>query len=549
MGLFTSSGLNTVPTTSQQQTISPYAQPYVEDLLGKTMAFTDQPTPAYTGQLTAGYSPLQQQAWQGLSSLTLPTALTSAGTSLQNIATRAQNLGFTPTTFTDVYQAPQTYQAGEFGNQYAAPQAYQASDIENQYASPQMYQARDVTTGEFTPEAAQRYMNPYIQAALEPQLREARRQADITAAQNAAKMAQSGAFGGSRQAMVEAELQRNLGRQLSDITGQGYAQAFQQAGQQFQADQARQLQAQQMNVQQAQFAAQQGMQDAELMARYGMTAAQANEASRQFGAQQAAQAAQLRAQYGLAGQQAAEQSRQYGYGQQMTAAQLEAQYEAQRQQQEQAARQFGATYGLQGLQAATSAQQAAANAAAQQAQYGLMNLQALSKVGTEQQALNQAALNAQYNEWLRQQKYPAEMLKLQRDVLTGLPVTTTETFGAKPTIAQQLAGGVSGAAGVIKDLKSMGVPTDQIFNYVKNMFGGTGGLTDAQVQAQLDLVASPYYGPPTGATPVGDGTYQLVDNGIVSTFDADGNLIGMESATGGGGGTDTGYGDYSDWWA
>jgi hypothetical protein len=393
-------------------------------------------------------------------------------------------------------------------------------------------------------------MNPYIQQALNPQLAEARRQAEITAAQNAAKMAQSGAFGGSRQAMVEAELQRNLGRQMADITGQGYAQAFQQAGQMFQADQARALQAQQANVQQAQFAAQQGMQDAELMARYGMTAQQANEASRQFGAQQAAQAAQLQAQYGLSAQQAAEMSRQYGYGQRMTAAQLEAQYEAQRQQQEQAARQFGATYGLQGLQAATSAQQAAANAAAQQAQYGLANLQALSKAGSEQQALNQAALNAQYNEFLRQQKYPAEMLKLQRDLITGLPMTTKESFSAKQSIAQQLAGGVAGASGIIRDLKKMGMPIDKIGDYIKKMFGGEGEgkLTPEQIQAELDRAESGYYGPPADATNRGDGTYETIENGVRTIYDADGSVIGMESAE-----DNTPYYDYDfpssdEWW-
>ena len=550
MGLFTSSGLNTVPSSSEQTTISPYAQPYVTDLLGKGMAFTGAETPVYTGQLTAGASDYQTQAWKGLSGLTLPTALTTAGTNLQNISAQAQQLRHTPTTFTDTYQAPEAYQTTQFANQYQAPAAFTPSQIANQYRSPQAYQAREVTTGMFTPEAAQQYMNPYIQAALDPQLREARRQAEITAAQNAAKMAQSGAFGGSRQAMVEAELQRNLGRQMADITGQGYAQAFQQAGQQFQADQARALQAEQMNVQQAQFAAQQGMQDAELMARYGMTAAQANEASRQFAAQQAAQAAQLQAQYGLSAQQATEMSRQYGYGQRMSAAQQEAQFEAQRQQQEQAARQFASTYGLQGLQAATSAQQAAANAAAQQAQYGLANLQALSKAGAEQQGLSQAALNAQYNEFLRQQKYPAEMLKLQRDLITGLPMTTKETFTPKQTIAQQLAGGVAGASGIIRDLKAIGMPIDQIGSYIKKMFGGTGEgkLTEEQIQAELDRASGQYYGPPADATNRGDGTYETVDNGIRTIYDADGNVVGMESA-------DEGYSyDYGydnaegDWW-
>lgn len=484
MGLFSSSGLNTVPSSSEQTTVSPYAQPYVSDLLAKGLAFTGAQTPAYTAQMTSGPSTYQTEAWKGLSGLTLPSTLTQAGTSLQDISTKAQNLPYTPQTFTDTYQAPAAYQTGQFANQYKSP-----------------YQA-------FTAEAAQQYMNPYIQSALNPQLQEARRQAELTAAQNAAKMAQAGAFGGSRQAMVESELQRNLATNLANITGQGYAQAYQQAQQGFQADQARALQ------------------DAEMMARYGMTADQAREASRQF-----------------------------GYGQQMTAAQLEAQYEAQRQQQEQAARQFGATYGLQGLQAATSAQQAAGNIGAQQAQYGLANLQALSKAGTEQQALNQAALNAQYNEWLRQQKYPAEMLKLQRDLLTGLPMTRKEMFTPKPSIAQQLAGGVSGASGIIRDLKAMGMPMDKIAEYVKKAFGGVGGITNEQLQAEIDRAGGEYYGPPAGATSRPDGTYETVENGIRTIYDPDGSVIGMESADTGGGSDydyyDFGYGDSGSndqWW-
>ena len=59
MGLFDSTELNAVPSKSTQQTVSGYAQPYVSDLLGKTQAFTGEPTPVYTGQLTAGPSYLQ----------------------------------------------------------------------------------------------------------------------------------------------------------------------------------------------------------------------------------------------------------------------------------------------------------------------------------------------------------------------------------------------------------------------------------------------------------------------------------------------------------
>jgi hypothetical protein len=70
--------------------------------------------------------------------------------------------------------------------------------------------------------------------------------------QNAAKMTQAGAFGGSRQAILDAENQRNLGTTLSNITGQGYASAYDKAMQQFNADQQR-------KVQEAQFGADFGL--------------------------------------------------------------------------------------------------------------------------------------------------------------------------------------------------------------------------------------------------------------------------------------------------
>jgi hypothetical protein len=82
-----------------------------------------------------------------------------------------------------------------------------------------------------SPEAMQAYMSPYMQNVVDVQQREARRAADIQREQNQAVAARQGAFGGSRQAIVEAELQRNLGTQLGDIQATGLQQAFGQAQQ------------------------------------------------------------------------------------------------------------------------------------------------------------------------------------------------------------------------------------------------------------------------------------------------------------------------------
>lgn len=97
---------------------------------------------------------------------------------------------------------------------------------------------------QFTAQAAQDYMNPYLQAALDPQIEEARRQAQITRLGDANRLTQAGAFGGSRQAIMESEGQRNLARILKDIRNVGGQQAFTQGMNQFNIEQNRAQQAQ-----------------------------------------------------------------------------------------------------------------------------------------------------------------------------------------------------------------------------------------------------------------------------------------------------------------
>lgn len=503
MGIFDSPGLKSVPNKSTQDTVSTYAQPYVTNLLDKTQALTNAPMPKYTGQLTAGYGDLQEQAWKGLSGLTIPDSLKNAGTNLSTISQAQANLKYDPATFTNTYNAPDAYQGNTFSNQYQATTPYQASNIQSAYQSPaNMYSPTNVSTGTFDAAAAQKYMNPYIQQALNPQLEALQRQQAINQQGDMAKLAQAGAFGGSRQAILQAQNNENLLRQQSGLIGQGYNQAFTQAGQQFTADQARDLQAQQANVQQAQFAAQQGMTDAQMKAQYGMTAAQANEASRQFGQSQAANAAQLQAQYGLSAQQANEASKQFGYGQKMTAAQLASAADQARQQSQSQANQFAATYGLQGLQAAAQSQTAAATAGAQANQYGLANLQALSKAGTEQQNLDQQAVNAQYNEYLRQLKYPQDMIKLQSDALSKLPITTRNELTAQKSFMQGAVNSADTVLGLMDKMKKQGMTPDAISKYINGLSKtnprATGGIT---LDSNGNMV---YPESPSGGTPYSD---------------------------------------------
>jgi hypothetical protein len=80
-------------------------------------------------------------------------------------------------------------------------------------------------------------MNPYLSAVLTPQLDELRRQSQITQMGTAGKLAQAGAFGGSRQAIMDAETQRNLLQEQNKAIGQGYANAYDKAMGQFNTEQ------------------------------------------------------------------------------------------------------------------------------------------------------------------------------------------------------------------------------------------------------------------------------------------------------------------------
>jgi hypothetical protein len=228
-------------------------------MLGKAQALSNKPYDAYGGPLTAGASTLQNNAFKGIGSLATPSAIGNAATTAGNVATNLSGMSYSPTTSTNQFNAPNAYQPTTSTNQFNAPDAY-----------------KSVGSG-FDADQASQYMNPYLQMSLQPQIEEARRQSQITQMQNAAKMTKTGSFGGGRQAIMDAETQRNLGTNLANITGQGYNTAFTNAQTQFNADQLR-------KIQEAQYGSTQGMTAAQSQAQYGLSAEQEAEKSKQFGA-------------------------------------------------------------------------------------------------------------------------------------------------------------------------------------------------------------------------------------------------------------------------
>lgn len=185
------------PTGSTTATgLSPYIGDYIagaDGYLSKAWGLSEKPYEAYKGPLTAGTAPLQSQAFQDLGNLQVPGAMGQATTTAGNIATKLGGMSYSP--------------VGEM----------------------------------FSAQQAMNYMNPYLQAALDPQLKELTRQSDIARMSDAARLAQAGAFGGSRQAIMESEGRRNLLGKQADVLGQGYATAYDKAMAQFNADQARKI--------------------------------------------------------------------------------------------------------------------------------------------------------------------------------------------------------------------------------------------------------------------------------------------------------------------
>jgi hypothetical protein len=121
---------------------------------------------------------------------------------------------------------------------YTGPLTAGASDLQQQAfaGAGEMAQAGYTPgqfAGSFTPQVAQQYMNPYLQASLDPQLRELQRQSDIARMSDASRLTKAGAFGGSRQAIMESEGRRNLLDKQQDVLGTGYKTAYDMAQQQF----------------------------------------------------------------------------------------------------------------------------------------------------------------------------------------------------------------------------------------------------------------------------------------------------------------------------
>jgi hypothetical protein len=94
-------------------------------------------------------------------------------------------------------------------------------------------------TQRFDPATAAQYMSPYQQAVVDVEKREAVRQAQVPMQQIRQQAAGAGGYGGSRQAILEAEAQRNLQGRLGDIQTRGSQAAYETGLRSFEAQKER----------------------------------------------------------------------------------------------------------------------------------------------------------------------------------------------------------------------------------------------------------------------------------------------------------------------
>ena len=251
----------TPPLLGQSSSLSQFAGHYVSDMLGKGAALSELPYQAYQGPLTAAESQLQNQAFTGLANLAVPQASMAGSFTGSSYVppTTQQAINSTPTGMTQAVAAiptANTYSQNDINTVVNAINsgAMTTAQVAEQFGVDEQYVIDNMSTvansaapqNGFTPatdSVLQQYMTPYLQGALQPQYDAATRQAQIAQQNLQGQYGKAGAYGGSRQGVAEAELQRGLLDRMAGITGTGYQNAFQQAQNQFNTEQGYGLQA------------------------------------------------------------------------------------------------------------------------------------------------------------------------------------------------------------------------------------------------------------------------------------------------------------------
>lgn len=272
--------------------------------------------------------------------------------------------------------------------------------------------------GEYSPASrVQAFMNPYEDEVVQQTLQDIRREGDIREQGLQAQAAAAGAFGGSRQAVAEQELARNVldqqAKAASQLRQAGFGQASQQAQQAFEAARQRQMAG-------AQLGGQLGMQAAGLEQNVGQ---QMGQLGLGYGGLEQQNIAQM---MGMAGQ-----SGQFG-------------------------QQLGQLAGLGGQLGQTLSGMGTEQAGLGQLVQNLygQDIKTLEAFGARDQALQQAIADAQRMSNMQLYQAPYQQYGFLSDIYKGIPGSqqaVTVSQGQDPSPFQQIAGlgiaGLSAASG------------------------------------------------------------------------------------------------------
>jgi hypothetical protein len=365
----------------------------MERLLGQTEALTGGVLPVYQGERIASPSQSQVDLYKSVSQMQAPTGMKTAQEMAQ-------------------FGGAESLRAGQY-----SPTQFQMRNVRAQPL--QQYQMTAAQTGfrpdiqpaeKFTAETAQQYMSPYMQQVVDIQKRKAIE--DASKAQMGANLAaaRQGTFGGGRQAVLQAERERALSENLSDIQFRGQQAAFEQAQQQFERDRAAQMQTQALSVD------------------VGLKTALANlDADAQSRVQNLA--AQLQTQ-GLSADQA------------LRSALANQQQFAETQKMAEQSRQFGAEAGLKGAAQFTQAGALTGELAAREAQTDIALKQLQSQIASLEQQGRQAEIDALIAKFQEEQQMPFKQLGFMSDILRGTSALQggRAIYEAPQSLAQQAVG-------------------------------------------------------------------------------------------------------------
>ena len=464
-----SKGKSTTTTTTDPTQMAIY-----QDLYDKSKSIASQPFVPYTGARVAGFNPDQLQGFDATRNMFGQSMSFDPRQKLNTLANQ-QTPTVTPFTGSATQLQPAAMQQGVNLGSAAMQQAANIAPVERfggaNISPVDLYSGASVNRGDVRDVKPQSllstdlgaYQNPFQSQVIDNTLDDLNRarQLQIQSDQDAA--IGRGAFGGSRSALLESETNRNFADSVAKASGNLRSQGFDRAtslagqdiGRQFDAD--RYMSGVDSNVamQNATFGQQAGLARQGLLGDVAQNQARLNQqtgmASMDAFNRAAQQQAQLNANRFSADQDAAnrfalqqgsmdanrfsaDQSalNQFGlqqgsYNNAMNMANMDAQNRARFMQPglEMQNRQFRA--GLLGNQLSD--------------QY--RNLGLLSGIGSQQQGLQQAGMDAGYNEFLRAIGYGPQQLGLLAQGVSALPTQTNQSNSYKPGMGDYLGGAAS----------------------------------------------------------------------------------------------------------